>query len=198
MLINRKRGIYGIRRKETGDLYVGSAVCIQERWYEHRKDLRRGVHHCRYLQRAWTKYGEAAFEFLIIEEIEDKDALLDAEQAHIDALKPAYNSLKVAGSSLGFKHSPETIEKLKGNKNILGYKFTPEQRARCTAAQKGKVRSPEQRDRLATLFKGRSHTPETRAKLSEAMRGRKKPPRTAEHKAALSRAALRFYGKDAG
>ena len=35
------------------------------------------------------------------------------EQHYLDLYKPKYNILKVAGSSQGFKHSPETIAKLK-------------------------------------------------------------------------------------
>lgn len=35
--------------------------------------------------------------------------LISREQHSIDSLSPGYNILKVAGSSLGFKHSEETL-----------------------------------------------------------------------------------------
>jgi hypothetical protein len=35
------------------------------------------------------------------------------EQKWIDLYKPKYNILKIAGSSSGFRHSIETIDKLK-------------------------------------------------------------------------------------
>lgn len=35
------------------------------------------------------------------------------EQHYLDLYKPKYNILKIAGSSQGFKYSPETIAKLK-------------------------------------------------------------------------------------
>jgi len=38
---------------------------------------------------------------------------LEREQYYLDHLKPEYNVLKVAGSPFGFKHSPETIAKMK-------------------------------------------------------------------------------------
>ena len=38
---------------------------------------------------------------------------LNLEQKFLDTYLPAYNILKKAGSSLGSKHKPETIEKLK-------------------------------------------------------------------------------------
>lgn len=44
---------------------------------------------------------------------------IEREQHYLDHLKPEYNILKVAGSPLGFKHSAETIAKLKGRKKSL-------------------------------------------------------------------------------
>jgi group I intron endonuclease len=37
---------------------------------------------------------------------------LKLEQYYLDLYKPAYNILKIAGSSFGLKHKPTTIEKL--------------------------------------------------------------------------------------
>jgi group I intron endonuclease len=42
-----------------------------------------------------------------------EDLCLGLEQSYLDLYKPKYNILKLAGSSKGFKHSPETIAKLK-------------------------------------------------------------------------------------
>jgi hypothetical protein len=41
------------------------------------------------------------------------------EQYYLDLLNPKYNILKKAGSLLGFKHSRETIAKMK-NRNLTG------------------------------------------------------------------------------
>jgi hypothetical protein len=40
--------------------------------------------------------------------------IIEGEQYYLDNLKPEYNILKVAGSSFGFKHSIETIERMRG------------------------------------------------------------------------------------
>ena len=40
------------------------------------------------------------------------DTCVGIEQHYIDLYKPKYNILKLAGSSQGFKHSPDTIAKL--------------------------------------------------------------------------------------
>lgn len=57
------------------------------------------------------KYGLNNFAFLILQYCEPEG--LGLEQSYLDLHKPTYNILKLAGSSQGFKHSPNTIAKLK-------------------------------------------------------------------------------------
>lgn len=64
------------------------------------------------IYRSLIKYGYSAFTFEILEYCEPSRAVL-REQYYLDLLKPAYNILKNAGSSLGFKHSEETKAKIK-------------------------------------------------------------------------------------
>lgn len=58
------------------------------------------------------KYGYSNFKVEILEFC-NKDEVLAREQYYLDLLKPEYNILTVAGSSLGYKHSEETKVKLK-------------------------------------------------------------------------------------
>lgn len=81
--VPRSSGVYQICCIPTGKIYIGSAVDLRERWYEHRWSLRRGDHRNVYLQSAWDQYGETNFEFSILEFKETAD-LLRAEQAWID------------------------------------------------------------------------------------------------------------------
>lgn len=78
-----KSGIYVIRNTANGKVYVGSAVNIKGRWAVHKHGLRRGKHHSQRLQRAWNKYGEAAF---VLETLElcCVDLLLEREQSYFD------------------------------------------------------------------------------------------------------------------
>lgn len=46
----------------------------------------------------------------------DKNSVIDKEQKYIDLLKPVYNKLIKAGSSLGLKHYLQTILKFKTGK----------------------------------------------------------------------------------
>lgn len=64
------------------------------------------------IEKALLKYGYSNFKLEILEYC-DKDEVLSREQFYLDLLKPEYNILKKAGSSLGFKHSEETIAKFK-------------------------------------------------------------------------------------
>jgi group I intron endonuclease len=91
-MANEKCGIYQIRCNASGLAYVGSSKKIYSRWTDHRRYLRKGDHHTPYLQNAWNKYGEGAFEFLIIEECA-QDELEAREQHYIDTLQPAFNSV---------------------------------------------------------------------------------------------------------
>lgn len=101
-----KCGVYAIEQVGTGRLYIGSSVQIFRRWYGHRRNLNRGLHHSSFLQNAWTKHGPEAFEFGILEECERAD-LLAKEQVYIDTLKPAFNVNPKADSRLGSKQRPE-------------------------------------------------------------------------------------------
>ena len=56
------------------------------------------------IEKALLKYGYSNFKLEILEYC-DKDEVLSREQYYLDFLKPEYNILKQAGSSLGFTHS---------------------------------------------------------------------------------------------
>lgn len=60
---------------------------------------------------ALLKNGYSVFKLEILEYCPPKD-MLSREQYYLDLLKPKYNILAKAGSSLGFKHSEETKRKM--------------------------------------------------------------------------------------
>jgi GIY-YIG catalytic domain-containing protein len=76
-------GVYQIRCKQNGKIYVGSAVNLRWRWHSHRRDLGNGVHVNPHLQSAWNLYGETSFEFSVLEYVEEH-RLLRTEQLWID------------------------------------------------------------------------------------------------------------------
>jgi len=82
-LVPRTSGVYLIRCRPTGKIYVGSAVDLRRRWGIHQRTLRKRAHHNDPLQAAWNLFGEAEFEFEILEYV-PKPQLLTAEQKWID------------------------------------------------------------------------------------------------------------------
>lgn len=111
-------GIYKITCLPTGKIYIGGAVNLRKRWNEHRAALRARRHRSQYLQRAWNKYGESAFEFSIVELLMFAEDVLFREQHWLDQTHcsdPAigYNSCRFAGVTTGIKHSEETRAKMR-------------------------------------------------------------------------------------
>ena len=64
------------------------------------------------IHKALLKNGYSNFSLEILEYCSLQN-ILEREQYYIDNLEPEYNILKLVNSSLGFKHSDETKEKLK-------------------------------------------------------------------------------------
>lgn len=76
------------------------------------------------------KYGYNKFSLDILEYCEPS-LLIKREQYYLDTLKPEYNILKIAGSSLGYKHSPETLL------NFKERRLSPEALINLKLAKKG-------------------------------------------------------------
>ncbi len=105
----RNSGIYAITNIQTQEQYIGSSNDISLRLNQHRVALRRGNHHAKYLQEAWDKFGENAFQFAQLEEVTDHRRLETIEQQYLDARHPAYNSSSVAHNSSALSQiSPRT------------------------------------------------------------------------------------------
>lgn len=167
-------GIYEIVNTVNGKRYVGSATNFKVRWRLHVKRFSDGTHTPRF-QASWNKHGAAAFEFRKIL-ICSKENLLFYEQLIMDALRPEYNTAKIAGSAIGVKHSVEArarmSAKLRGNKHLLGHKHSAESRAKMSESHKGRVPSAETRAKLSVTSKARFITDEWRANISAARMGK--------------------------
>lgn len=201
-------GIYLITCAENGRRYVGSAVNISKRWRDHKRQLRSGTHHSRFMQRSWVKYGEQAFEFSTVV-VCSKENLIEYEQRFIDGLRPEFNSAPNAGSQLGYRHTNETRTKmsasrakdfspftgryhteesrLKISENRAGKGGGPmsaERRAKIGAAHKGRVISEEHRAKIAAKLMGHKQSAEQIEKRMQKIRGRKMPDGFAEAQSA--------------
>ncbi len=192
-------GVYCITNTVNGKRYVGSAAkSFELRWRQHRNRLRRGSHHSRHLQGAWIQYGESAFEFSVLI-VCDPDDCVRMEQVYIDTFNSAneefgYNICPNAGSSLGFKMTEQTREKMRGRV------ITQEERRRRSELMKGRIvrpevlakrigkkRTKEQRERIAAALRGKPKSPEHCRRMSDSLTGRKL---TDEQRAAIARGHL--------
>jgi group I intron endonuclease len=109
--IKDKGGVYMFFNLINGNCYIGSSVNLARRFRIHINSV--GSVKLP-LPLAINKYGPNNFVFLILQYCDRiEDICLGLEQYYLDLYKPKYNILKIAGSSQGFKHSPETIAKLK-------------------------------------------------------------------------------------
>ena len=126
-------------------MYVGSAINFDKRWKAHRRRLNARTHPNIYLQSAWSKYGEAAFEFSEIEFV-DREDLISKEQYYFDLLKPEYNICPTAGNSLGRKHTRETKQKISGA--LIGTIRLAETKQKISSSRMGITFSEETKQKM--------------------------------------------------
>jgi hypothetical protein len=110
-----KAGIYRLTNKITGSSYIGSSVNLSRRFTNYFSILfltREVARMNSIIYRALLKYGFLNFKLEILEYCKPADRLA-REQYYLDLCSPKYNILTKAGSSQGFKHSPETLVKFK-------------------------------------------------------------------------------------
>jgi group I intron endonuclease len=154
-----KAGIYLWTHKESGKRYVGSASNLKTRLSQYFNINYLERNKTMYICNALKEHGYSTFSLSIIEYIcitdlslgEAKILILEREQFYLDLVfldedKPnSYNLLPIAGSSLGYKHTEQSLLKFSGeNHHMFG---------------KNKRENP--------LF-GRTHSEETLAKMRVA------------------------------
>jgi hypothetical protein len=106
-----KVGVYRWINKISGNTYVGSSINISVRMYTY-FSLRSLAKSNRPIDRALLKYGFSNFSLEILEYC-NEDNVLKREQYFIDLMKPEYNIVQTAGSTLGYKHTPESLAKMR-------------------------------------------------------------------------------------
>lgn len=117
-------GIYMIKNKVNGMIYVGESVDIERRWNEHKTDLTNNSHHSWKLQRDWNKYGEDVFEFNVLKEIIKYSNhlrlaafLIILEDKYITKFNSINNGYNVENTYLKIKNKDKAIlGKLKNSK----------------------------------------------------------------------------------
>ena len=200
--------IYKIRNVVNGKFYIGSTANTKTRFYNHRRHLRKGTHHCAHLQAAWNKYGEECFKFEVVEIHPDGVDLAAEETRWLDehhGKEYCYNTGRTAeapwrgvfGSAAPAFGSIKTEAAREQISQALKafYAEHPEQHPRL-----GKKHTEEAKAKMAkkTVHRGEGHyrwgktlDEATRKKIGDKQRGVKKAPRvlTEEGKAKIRAAA---------
>lgn len=152
--------IYCYHCISTGKKYIGKTLYERKRKDHHRYMAK--IRCRRKFYNAVRKYGWENFVYGIIEEC-DLSLLLQKEMYYIkkyNTFKSGYNSTKGGDGLYGWKHSKETIEKIR--KSNLGKKRTQETRKKLSEINKGNI----------PWISGKKHTIETREKIKLAHLGK--------------------------
>jgi len=125
--LKHKSGIYIIKNTINNKVYIGSAVNMYNRIYEHLRTLKHNEHRNKYLQNHYNKYSNSFyFENLCFC---NKEYLIIKEQFYIDFYQSfirskGFNINEIANSMFGFKHSDKI--KLNWSKKRKGILFSDE------------------------------------------------------------------------
>lgn len=163
-------GVYVIENTVNGMVYIGSSGNIVVRWANHRHRLNGGRHESAYLQRAWNKYGSAAFTFrVIVITAAAGRRVAEAVTMRAYGRERVYNSMEPSDGSSVMTHSAETKRRI-GAKS-LGHTLSEDARRRISEARRGKPLSVEHRAKLSAAKKGRRLPAEALRRAAEIKRG---------------------------
>lgn len=152
--------VYAIANMASGVVYVGSTIqrSYKKRWRHHRWALRSHKHGNRYLQRAWDKYGEKAFDFVVLEYVDGPDRNILARE------KQSLDVFRLIGGVYNL-----SLEPRRGP--WYGKHLSSEHRARIGKGCRGKTISEEHRAAIGRAHKDMIHSDEALKKMAEASLG---------------------------
>lgn len=154
-----KSVIYRFVNKINGKTYVGSSTNFTTRLYKY-FSLKHLVEHKTHIHNALLKYGFFNFRLEILE-YPNANVVIEREQYYLNLLAPEYNILATAGSSLGFKHSQETLYFFRNIREV-----SEETKKNLAKAAIGRVLTEKDKNKIAEKRKGIKLSDETRAKMS--------------------------------
>ena len=138
--------VYRWVNKNNGKDYLGSTSNAKSRLSQY-FDLKTLSIFNMPIYKAILKYGHSDFIFEVVEFCEPENAI-QREQYYLDQFDFDYNVLEKADSLYGFKHSEETLEKMKGRQNALGFNHSLETLEKLRDAQTGKTHSTKALDKM--------------------------------------------------
>lgn len=166
-------GIYAIINIVNDKHYVGSAKNLKNRKHDHFRKLKYRTHSNNHLQAAYDKVGINNLIFVILENCTNVD-LVSHEQYWInklDVVNAGYNQRPTAHNQIGYKHTDETIQKLKNRK------YTEESIKKFSEAKKGKKATKDTKEKMSNSQKQRgARSVEVKDNMKKAWLKRKNFP----------------------
>ncbi len=172
-------GIYSITNVENNRFYIGSSIDLNQRYYTHFSNLKKGKHHSYKIQKDYNSFGKDAFVYDVLEVCEKvKEVLITREQFYLDFYDPYYNVLKKADSSMGSKRTDEYKKRM--SDMFKGKKWTEEAKAKYSKTMSGRKWSLNKRESMKGKsnfigkdnngtnngFYGKNHTEEFKKRMS--------------------------------
>jgi group I intron endonuclease len=167
-------GVYLIRNRISGKVYVGSGHNVRKRLTNHRSYLRRDIHKNNHLQASWKVYGERAFEFEILQsfELDNRQEIRASERSWIQSYRSDNREFGYNLSTLSLDntchHSEETRRRMSSMR--MGMKFSDAHRAAISESHKGLKRSEEAIRKTADALRGRKRPQSVCEKIREGRR----------------------------
>jgi group I intron endonuclease len=171
----QKAGIYQILNKINGRVYIGSSKNLEKRLAQHRYELKKGIHHNKFLQNDFNKLGKdfSNVEFSVIENEENFEKRLELEYKYISLSSKEKDSCynhdktpKALKDGECFKASMDMTKK-KISESVRNAYRNPESIKRKSEASKLAWQNKESRERRILAIKNAHSTEEAKLKNSE-------------------------------
>lgn len=172
-------GIYMIKNKNTGQIYIGQSINIEKRWREHTYGHDSSNS---YIDNAIQKHGNDMFLFSIIEELDNNSSLLDEREKYWISYYNSYKDKSHYNLTPGGDFSPmkdkEIAKKLSGKGNgMYGKTHSLETRKKMSENHAdfsgknhpmyGRKLSKKRRQEIGALHKGKKYSLEEKIKISK-------------------------------
>lgn len=110
-------GIYIIKNKNTGQMYIGQSINIKKRWHEHCNQKNNT-----YIDRAIKKYGKNNFSFRIITQLPNNKKILNEHEKYWIDFYNTFNNPKHYNLTPGGDFNPMDVPKIqkKHKESIIG------------------------------------------------------------------------------
>lgn len=167
--------IYRIRNLINGKVYIGMTTKgLKNRWKKHLYNARKDETNNKFYN-AINKYGKDNFEVMVIETgIKSFRQLKELEIYYIGLFNSfinGYNSTLGGDGCVGYKHTPEAIEKI--IETSTGRIHSEETKRRISEALRGRTLTNEHKQKISKGLNGKEVSLETRRKISQSMKGNK-------------------------